>query len=173
MVEENITITFRLRKSVLDSLKKEAESNYETLNSLVTRIFRQHDEWHKIAPKIGQTYFSKSIIQQFLENCDNKTITAIANDYVTKELKGQMWLSGKNFDGRSFLDFMELWIKNSGFQYEHKDEESICTLSIHHNMGEKFSFFLYEIFKVASSELQLNVEKLDKTDKVVTFKTSV
>src|SRR3989338_4604977 len=149
MVEKNITVTFRLKKFIMDSLKNESECNYETLNSVVTRIFRQHNEWHKIAPKIGQTYFSKSIIQQFLENFDNKTIATIANDYVTKELKGQIWLSGKNFDGRSFLNFMELWIKNSGFQFEHKDEGDICTLSIHHNMGEKFSFFLYEIFKVA------------------------
>lgn len=173
MVEENITATFRLNKSLITSLKKEAESRYETLNSLITRIFRQHNEWHKIAPKIGHFYFSKFVIQQLLENCDNKTITSIVNDYVAKELKGQIWMSGRNFDGQSFLDFMELWIKNSGFQFEHKDEEDICTLSIHHNIGEKFSFFLYEIFKIASSELKLNVEILDKTDKVVTFKVHV
>jgi hypothetical protein len=168
-------ISFRLPQDILYKLRQEAKRKEISVDILMTQIAKQHTDWYVNASQIGFVSVRKSLIMKLLDEIgDKEKIREIARE-VTKS-SSDFLLSLKkqhNVPIESALDFIESWIKESGYPYLHDTsglDQNIHHFVIQHDMGLKWSVYLSEIYRDLFEEL-FNVigVHFDMTDNTVGF----
>jgi hypothetical protein len=167
MKKDNESITFRLSSSFLESLRKEALENHTSVNTLVTRLISEHEKWHKYAKSVGFISMPKDFQRLLLDNITKNQLIEIT-EKKADNCKDAITLLRSNYDLDSFFDVIETWFTVSGFSYRKDVDTDKIKLTVHHDMGEKWSIFL-------SILCQRNFEKLtnEKTLVEITDKTVI
>jgi hypothetical protein len=81
----------------------------------------------------------------------------------------------KEYDIKSTLDFLAIWIKLSGYLYRHeetnKDGQNMHSYVIQHDMGKKWSIYLANLYQFLFDELGENKRRIefDKTENTLAF----
>jgi hypothetical protein len=169
------SISFRLPRDILYKLRQEAKRKEVSVNILMTQIAKQHTDWYVNASRIGFVSVRKSLIMKLLDEIgDDEKIKEIARE-VTKGSSDFLLLLKKqyNIPIESALDFIESWIKESGYPYLHDTsgvDQNIHHFVIQHDMGLKWSLYLSEICRDLFEEL-FNVTGVhfDMTNNTVEF----
>jgi hypothetical protein len=169
------SITFRLPWDILYKLRQEAKRKEISVDTLMTQIAKQHTDWYVNASQIGFISVRKSLIMKLLDEIeDYEKIKEIARE-VAKGSSDFLLLLKKqyNIPIESALDFIESWIKESGYPYLY--DISGVNLNIHHfviqhDMGLKWSLYLSEIYRDLFEELfSITGVHFDMTDNTVGF----
>ena len=169
------TISFRLPRDILYKLRQEAKLKEISVDTLMTQIAKRHTEWYVNASQIGFVSVRKSLIMRLLDEIgDDKKIREIARE-VTERSSDFLLLLKKQYNVpiESALDFIESWIKESGYPYLHDTsgvDQNIHHFVIQHDMGLKWSLYLSEIYRDLFEELfSLTAVRFDITDNTVGF----
>jgi hypothetical protein len=169
------SISFRLPRDILYKLRQEAKQKEVSVDILMTQIAKQHTDWYVNASRIGFVSVRKSLIMKLLDEIgDDEKIKGIARE-VAKGSSDFLLLLKKqyNIPIESALDFIESWIKESGYPYLHDTsgvDQNIHHFVIQHDMGLKWSLYLSEIYRDLFGEL-FNVTGVhfDMTDNTLGF----
>jgi hypothetical protein len=71
---------------------------------------------------------------------------------------------------KSGLDFIEYWIKISGYPYRHEESENRHAYVIQHDMGKKWSIYLASLYQFLFDELGVKKKiEFDKTKNTLAF----
>jgi hypothetical protein len=169
------TISFRLPRDILYKLRQEAKLKEISVDTLMTQIAKRHTEWYVNASQIGFVSVRKSLIMRLLDEIgDDKKIREIARE-VTERSSDFLLLLKKQYNVpiESALDFIESWIKESGYPYLHDTsgvDQNIHHFVIQHDMGLKWSLYLSEIYRDLFEELfSITAVRFDITDNTVGF----
>lgn len=140
------SVSFRLDSFMLSRLRKEADEKVISVNMLVNQIIKHHIDWHSIAPKAGFVPVRKYLITHLLDNLSEDQVKGIAEQIArTTNMECLMLLKNK-ISIESALDFIESWLRASDIAYRHERTEFKHTFVIQHNMGQRWSIYLGELY---------------------------
>jgi hypothetical protein len=169
------SVSFRLPYNILYKLRQEAKRKEISVDTLMTQIAKQHTDWYVNASQIGFISVRKSLIMKLLDEIgEDEKIKGIARE-VAKGSSDFLLLIKKqyNIPIESALDFIESWIKESGYPYLHDIsgvDQNIHHFVIQHDMGLKWSLYLSEIYRDLFEELfSITGVHFDMTDNTVGF----
>jgi hypothetical protein len=168
------SITFRLDNGTIKNLRHEAEQQDISTNTLVNHILKEHIKWHSNAPKAGFIAVRRSLIMNLMNFLSERDIIAVAENVAKTTNKDSILLLENEYTMKSALDFLERWIKISGYVYkkeEVNDGQNSHLYVIQHDMGMKWSIYLANLYQVVFDELNENNKKIkfEKTENTLAF----
>jgi hypothetical protein len=142
--------TIRIDRELDDALYKDARENDINENALISSILVKYIEWDRYAKKIGRVTLPKEVLKSFIESTDINKLEFAAKEYAASTPKDIIVFTYKKFDIESILLHLSLLGKYSGaFKYELQIEhERQYTITMHHDFGEKFSYWLEQAFVI-------------------------
>lgn len=168
------SVTFRIDSKVLKNLRHEAEQKDVSTNTLVNQIIKDHLNWHSNAAKAGFISVRRPFVSKIIKHLPEQEIISLA-EYVAKTTNKDAILLMKNeYTIKSALDFLESWIKISGYPYRHEetnDNQNRHLYVIQHDMGMKVSLYLATIYQSLFDELGQSKRRIgfDKTENTLAF----
>jgi hypothetical protein len=143
------TITFRIDEKYEKGLRKEAEEKRISLNTLANQIFGDHVELDQYMKKFGMVEMSKGSFRELLNTLDEKNIINFAKSVGSKEPKDFILFKWKEITVKSITDFIKMYFEHCGYgMCDMESDESVSTVSIHHEFGKKGSIFLKAFLEV-------------------------
>jgi hypothetical protein len=167
------SVTFRIESNTLKNLRHEAEQKDISTNTLVNQIIKDHLNWHSNAAKAGFISIRRPFVSKVIKHLPEQEIISLA-EYVAKTTNKDSILLMKNeYTIKSALDFLESWIKISGYPYRHEktnNGQSMHSYVIQHDMGMKVSLYLASLCQFLFDELgQSKKIEFDKTENTLAF----
>ena len=173
LTKKTSTITFRIDEKYEKGLRKEAKDKRISLNTLANQIFGDYVELDQYMNKFGMVEMSKGSFRELLNSLDEKNIINFAKSIGSKEPKDFILFKWKEITPQSITDFIKMYFEHCGYgMCDMQIEDSISTVSVHHEFGIKGSIFLKAFLEAI---IQSTLEKegiVETTDNSVTLKFS-
>lgn len=163
-------VTSRIEKSLLDVLRKEAVKNDQSLNSLITQIFKQHVEWHNNAAKAGFISVRRKLVSRLISDLSDEKIIEIADDIAKNDARSFIFLLRNQYNIISAIEVLETWLKIAGYPYNHEVKFETHAFSIHHEMGRKWSLFLLEQYGKIFNSFGVSLYHIEMDENMISFK---
>jgi hypothetical protein len=133
------------------------------------------DPYFNAATKAGFIPVRRCFLTNVINNLSEQEIVSLA-EYVAKTIdENTVLFLKKEYDIKSTLDFLAIWIKLSGYLYRHeetnKDGQNMHSYVIQHDMGKKWSIYLANLYQFLFDELGENKRRIefDKTENTLAF----
>ena len=111
---------------------------------------------------------SKGSFRELLNTLDEKNIINFAKSVGSKEPKDFILFKWKEITVKSITDFIKMYFEHCGYgMCDMESDESVSTVSIHHEFGKKGSIFLKAFLEAIIQS------SLEKEGNVVTTENSV
>jgi hypothetical protein len=163
------SVSFRIERSVLDTLRQESEQKFESLNVLVNQIFRFYTDYHKPLLISGNTYFSKAFISKVFDILNDEQIGEIAEDYVRRVIREQMQMARCKYVFSDYIYGLRRWLDVSSFPYIVDRTDSSDFITIRFDMGERWSAFFGKVHEILFKDLKIENSKVEVTGNAVTL----
>jgi hypothetical protein len=173
------SVTFRFNSEIMKDLRHEAEQKEININTLVNQIVKEHLNWHSNASKAGFIAVRRSFIINLISYLSDQDIISVAENVAKTTNKESILLLEKEYTMKSALDFIESWIKISGYTYRHEetndDSQNRHIYVIKHDMGIKMSIYLANLYQFLFDELRKNKRRIefDKTENTLAFTVDI
>jgi hypothetical protein len=173
-INKSESITFRLDNDTIKRLRHEASQQDISTNALVNHILKEHIKWHSNASKAGFISVRRSLIMNLMSFLSEQEIVSVAESVAKSTNKDSILLFEKEYTIKSALQFLENWMKISGYVYRHeetKEEKNRHMYVIQHDMGMKWSIYLSNLYQLLFDELNENNKKIEfeKTENTLAF----
>jgi hypothetical protein len=162
-------VSFRLGKSLLNELRREAEQRQISLNTFASQILAQYMNWHFNAPKTGWIPIQREMLRKLMDNTGDEEIRTLADYIARNPMQELILLLRREYDFATFLDVMEAWLKVSQFPYNHSNIDEKHVFVIQHDLGHKWSNYMAQLFHTACEELASRPE-IQITDNSIILK---
>jgi hypothetical protein len=136
------TITFRLPSSLIEELRKDAELEEVSLNSLVTRIFSNHVQWERYERKVGLLPMTKPFLKEVLNQMGDEQIINLAYKIEKESFKSILRFMKENIELDDFLRFLRTWLTASWMQHNIVIKNDSYRFNIQHDLGIKWSLYV-------------------------------
>jgi hypothetical protein len=165
------SITLRISKPVLDSIRKEADNKEISINTLANQIFVHHVDWNNNAARAGLVAFPKPLLIKMMDGYSEKQVSELAGNIAKNHVKNIILLLRKEHSIETFLDVIESWVR-AGFPFIHEfdDERQMHSFVIQHELSKKWSMYLAELYKYVFEELGTEKASFEITDTTLIFK---
>jgi hypothetical protein len=176
---KNESVTFRFNSEIMKDLRHEAEQKEISINTLINQIVKEHLNWHSNASKAGFIAVRRSFIINLISYLSEQEIISVAENVAKTTNKESILLLEKEYTMKSALDFIESWIKISGYTYRHEetndDGQNRHIYVIKHDMGIKMSIYLANLYQFLFDELRKNKRRIefDKTENTLAFTVDI
>jgi len=173
-INKSESITFRLDNDTIKHLRHEASQQDISTNTLVNHILKEHIKWHSNARKAGFIAVRRSLIMNLMNFLSERDIVSVAENVAKSTNKDSILLLEKEYTIKSALQFLENWMKISGYVYRHeeiKDDQNRHMYVIQHDMGMKWSIYLANLYQLLFDELNENNKRIEfeKTENTLAF----
>ena len=151
------TITFRISQEYESKLRKKAEEQRTSLNTLANQIFEDYLESQQFINKFGTIILSRDAFKMILDIIDEPSIEKLGKMIGENAPKEFILFKWKEITVNNILEFIKMFTThciNSSYDFELKNEQNI--FSIRHGYGEKGSLFLKSFFE---SAIMKNIHK--------------
>lgn len=140
---EKLSITFRIDDNNVESLRKLANEEGISLNTLVNQILTSYLEWEFIAAKAGFAPMQKSVLKDLFDKLSEEDLKAIATRAADNLEDLLLMMCGK-VDLDAVLSLTKNRVKRSGFTLREFDNEQGASgkkLVMQHDVGHNWSVF--------------------------------
>ena len=135
--------TFRLEEEIDSLLQKDSESKGISVNSLMSIILAKYVEWDRYIEKFSTITVKKESFKTMLSAIEDDKVKDISQE-LGETVPSQFimfWFKKKTLE--SYLKYISLICKHGGFaQYEMEHEGREYTITLIHELGERWSNFL-------------------------------
>jgi hypothetical protein len=135
----------RITKELDNLLEKDAKAKRVSVNSLISIIMTKYAEMDRYNERFGTITLRREGFRSILEAIEDDTITSLAKDIGTQIPKQFLLFWFKKLNLETYLKYLSLVCKYSGFaEYEvdTNEDETECIITLIHDLGEKWSIFL-------------------------------
>jgi hypothetical protein len=168
----NSSITFRVDDNNIDELRKLADEEGMSLNTLINRILESYLEWEFIAPRVGFAPMQKSVLKDLFDHVPEEKLKEIATRAADSFEDELLMMHGK-VDLDAVLSITKNRVKRSGFtlrEFSKNTENGGARLKLvlQHDVGHHWGVFS----KTYIERLINNVgypAKIESTDKSLTI----
>jgi proteasome assembly chaperone (PAC2) family protein len=168
MSKKSSSITFRIDEKSEQGLRKLAEANRVSLNTLANQIFSDYIECEVFTKKFGTLKISTDSFRRILSFISEKDLIDLAVRGGSQEAKEFMLFKWKELNLDVVTDFIKMYFEFCGYGRCDMDKtESKISLSVHHDLKEKGSLYLKHFLE------SLVRASLDKSCSVTTTEDTV
>ena len=140
---KNESITFRVYSESIAKLRKEANDEDISMNTLVNQILRNHIAWHSVASKAGFICVRRRFVEVMIDKLSEEEVKALALEIATTSNRDLLMILRNKVSLESAMDFIESWLRTCGFAYRREANASgKYSFIIQHDYGEKVVFIL-------------------------------
>jgi len=162
-------MSFRLDEDIVDALRKEAEEEEVSLNVLAGHVFRRYVEWERDARKVGFIPVNKELLTSLIGELDDKRIEDIVR--LGKNIfKAQILYMENRYDLDSFLKWMEVTNRMSGFAQKHVVEAKTHEYIIQHDLNMKWSLYMRTLYEMILDDVYKKKIDFEVTPSTIVFK---
>ena len=147
------TITFRLPSNIINGLRKEAESDRISLNSLVTKIFANHIQWEKYERKVGLLPMTRTFLEEVINQLSEEQIAGLAQKAEKETFKNILTFMRESHSIEDFIYILRTWLNVSWMQHNIEERDDYYRFHIQHDLGIKWSVYV----KILVSELSEDI----------------
>ena len=135
--------TVRLSQELDDLLRKDAEENDLSINSLINKIMAKYIEWDRHIKKFRFVSVTSETLRAFFNEVGDEKLENIAKELGSDLTSAVSMLWSEKVDLDAFLRMISLYSKYSGlFIREFRADERGYVITFHHKLGIKWSIFL-------------------------------
>jgi hypothetical protein len=162
--------SFRLDETVLEKLSWKAGQKQISLNKLINRILHDYVDLESDVSRGGFVGIRRTVLTKLLEETPEKKMIEIGRHVAKVEGKEILLSLKSEFDSVSNVDWLENWLKISGYQYRHEIINSNAHYYlVYHNIGYKWSIYLESVWGIILKDI-LKVEvEFELTNHSVSF----
>lgn len=155
------SVTFRLDEKHDKILRKIADEQKISLNTLVNHIFANYVETEMYLQKFGVLKLSTDSFRRILAEIDDKTLVNLATRAGSLEAKEFILFKWKELNLHSVTSFIKIFFDVCGFgRCDLVSDSSKVVLSAHHDLKEKGSFYIKHFLE---SLIRTSLDKSCKT----------
>jgi hypothetical protein len=160
--------TFRVEEELDALLQKDAKSKGISVNSLLSIILTKYAEWDRYVEKFSVITMKKESFKTLLSAIDDDRVTDISQELGDKVPSQFVFFWFKKNTLENYLKYISLICKHGGFaQYEIEEEGREYTITLIHELGEKWSNFLANWMKSGMKSTIGVVPRIDVTQNSV------
>lgn len=112
------------------SLRDEAKQKDISTNTLLNQIVKEHLKWHANASNAGFIAVRRLLITNLINYLSEQEIISVAENVAKNANKDTILLLENEYTMKSALDFIEEWIKISGYKYRHHETTIMMTIQL-------------------------------------------
>ncbi|MGD1834616.1 MAG: toxin-antitoxin system HicB family antitoxin [Nitrososphaeraceae archaeon] len=164
------TITFRISKEYENKLRKKAEEQRISLNTLANQIFQDYLESREFINKFGTVVFSREAFKMILNSLTTEDIEQLGKSIGKTAPKEFILFKWKEITIDTTLKFIKMFtIHCIDCEYDHESKSDQQIFSIRHEFGEKGSIFLKNYFESVVLENLHKRCNVNSTNNLVTI----
>ena len=137
--------SIRITKELDNLLEKDAKAKRVSVNSLISIIITKYAEMDRYNERFDTITLRREGFRSILAAIEDETITTLAKDIGTQIPKQFLLFWFKKMNLETYLKYLSLVCKYSGFaEYEvdANEAETEYIITLIHDLGEKWSIFL-------------------------------
>jgi len=164
-------MSFRLDEDIVEALRKEAEEEDVSLNVLANHVFRRYVEWERDSRKVGFIPITKELLTSLMTEVDDKKIEDIVRSVGKNIFKAQILYMENRYDLDSFLKWMEVTNRMSGFAQKHIVNGKTHEYIIQHELNNmNWSVYMKTLYGIILDDLYKKNVAFEVTPSTVVFK---
>ena len=140
-------VNFRIDRKHIEKIQKEANVENISLNTMVNRIIADHVNWHSNIKKVGVVTVWKEMLTKLTEKHSEDELVLMAKLISEVSAKEISIVFHNRFTAEKFLNIIQDWARHSNFPYKYDVDNDEHHLSIHHDMGKKWSLLLSTVWQ--------------------------
>lgn len=164
------TVTFRLPLTLIDELRRDADTEDLSLNSLVTRIFSNHIQWERYERKVGLLPMTESFLKEVLNQLTEEQVVNLAQKIEKQKFKDILMFMKDSHNIDDFIEILRSWLSVSWMQHSIEVRNGTYHFKIQHNLGRKWSLYIKTLVSEISQDiLGKRVETRSISDTIVSL----
>lgn len=168
--KRTITMTFRIEKSIMESLRKEAARRGISLNMLVNQIFKNFVDWYVFETKIGMVPMPKPVILDIFRNLSKEEVVDIAARVGKNEIYDIALFMKAKVDMNSFIEWIGTRMRNSSMYITHIVKDNTHVYTLKHNVCLNWSLYHKIILELIFDEIIGKEVKIDISETAFTIR---
>ena len=154
--------TFRVEEELDSLLQKDAKSKGISVNSLLSVILTKYAEWDRYVERFSVITMKKESFKTMLSAIGDDKVTDISQELGDKVPSQFILFWFKKNTLENYLKYISLICKHGGFgQFEIEQEGREYTITLIHELGEKWSNFLANWMKAGMESAIGIVPRID------------
>jgi len=162
--------SIRLTQEIDSQLRKDAEADGITVNSMINKILTKSIEWDTHVEKFNFVSISKETFQALIELCSDNEIEKVATAVGSQTIEAITLFLYQKLNLETVLKTISTYSKYSGlFTSQIEVDEGNYSITLHHDLGNGWSIFLKCVFSQFISRA-LGIEpEIQTSDEVAVF----
>ena len=174
-VEKSESITFRIEKTILNELRKEAGQRMESVNTLVNQIIKSYLQWHKPAKQAGLGYVSKALMSKTISYLTDEQVVQMTKEFCKNQLKDITFMLRTENTFSSFMNGLCSWLDASDYNYridsiDDNDDGNTEVYIIHFDMGRNWSLYFKTQMEIVFEHYEITDSQCEMTDNTIVIK---
>ena len=172
--KKTVLRTIRITQEVDDVLRESAQDKNLSVNALIAAIMTKYVEWDRYVEKLNFISIASETFKTVLAEIDGEKLEKIAKEYGSKMAKTASMFFFKKADSETFLEVISLFSKYSRLRTnEIETSGRNYTITLHHNLGEKWSTFVRHFMAQAFNNVLGFLPQTDVSENVIIISFSV
>lgn len=167
--KKTILKTIRISEELDDLLRKDANINRTSVNTLVFSILTKYAEWDRYAQKFGFVSCSRRAYSAIIESVESEKLQSVMEKVLEVPISMMMLWFGKA-NTETLLSLFSLIDRYCGlFKHEVEKDGRDYAVTLYHDFGTNFSIFLKRYFEKAIKSIEGIAPRVELGDSFVTF----
>ncbi len=146
--QKTVLRTIRIPYEIDQIIQKDAKAKRVSINSLIFNLLSKYVEWDRYSERFGRVTLRPQTLKLIIDALDKIKIKDIGSEIGNKIPKEFLLFWFKEINLYSFLEYLSLLCRYGGFaHYELESKEREFTITLIHDLGEKWSVFLQNIIE--------------------------
>lgn len=151
--KRTITMTFRIKKNIMETLRRDAKNRGISLNMYVNQIFKNFTDWYAFEQKVGMIPLSKPVVLDIFRNLKKEEVLDIATRIGKNEIYDIALFMRSKVDMDSFLEWIESRMKNSSMNVSHSIRGNTHIYAMKHDVCLNWSLYHKTILELIFNEI--------------------
>lgn len=168
--KKTTVMSFRLDEDLAEALRREAEEEEISLNVLTNNILRRHVEWERDAHKVGFIPVTRELLIALMSDLDDERIRDLTARIGKNVFKAQILYMENRYDLDSFLKWIELTNRISGFAQKHVIDGNMHEYIIQHDLTLSWSLYMKMLYEMILEDVYSKRADFEVTPSTLVFR---
>jgi len=153
-------------------LEEDAKKKGLSVNSLLTSLITKYAEWDRYAERFGYVAVGRQGFKNLFDLLNEEALIAHGKEVGGKNAPDIVRFWFGKLDLGTFLSFLALHSKYSGiYHYEHSNHGGTHVITVHHELGPRYSIVLANYFDQAIRKIVGVIPKVESGENscIMTF----
>ncbi|MFQ6013469.1 MAG: hypothetical protein ACE5LS_07485 [Thermoplasmata archaeon] len=147
---KSVVRSIRITKELDDLIRADAEDKGLTVNALVSSILTKYAEWDRYADRFGFVTITRNGFRTYVEAIEEDKLTQIGEELGRRNPREMALFWFKRLNLETFLRYLSIYSRYGRIgEYEMEKRDGSHTISVHHDLGRKYSLLLARFLKEA------------------------